>query len=54
MIRDSAEREDWELWNKLVREKAELLIDWKRAKDATGEGIHEQQDKEDRSESEAS
>jgi DNA primase len=52
-IAASGEAEDWEMWDKLVREKTELRIAWRRAKDATGEGIHEQQDQENRSESEA-
>ena len=54
MIKKSAEAEDWELWNKLSREQAELRIAWRRAKDAPGEGIHEQQSQEERSESETS
>ncbi|MBU1049545.1 DNA primase [Candidatus Bipolaricaulota bacterium] len=54
MIKRSATAEDWELWDRLAREKAELRIAWRRAKDATGEGIHEQQSQEGRSEIEAS
>ncbi|MFC2106464.1 DNA primase [Candidatus Bipolaricaulota bacterium] len=58
-IRKCTEDENWELWDKLIREKAELRAAWLRAKDATRRGIHEQQDheqqdKEERSESEAS
>jgi len=53
-IRKCAEDEDWELWDKLIREKAELRAEWLRAKDATRRGIHDEQDKEERSESEAS
>ena len=53
MIVKSAEAKNWELWDKLSREQAELRIAWRRAKDAPGEGIHEQQDQENRSESEA-
>ncbi len=53
-IRKCAEDENWELWDKLIREKAELRAAWLRAKDATRRGINEQQDKEERSESEAS
>ncbi|MCK5247967.1 hypothetical protein KAR02_13770, partial [Candidatus Bipolaricaulota bacterium] len=54
MIEKSAEDENWELWDKLVTEKAELRIAWRRAKDAPGEGIHEQQSQEEKSENEAS
>ena len=53
-IRKCTEDEDWELWDELIREKAELRAAWLRAKDATRRGIHEQQDKEERSEDEAS
>lgn len=53
-IKKSSEAENWELWNKLSREQAELRIAWRRAKDAPGEGIHEQQSQEERSESETS
>ena len=53
-IRASEDAEDWKRWDMLAREKAELLITRKRAKDATMEGIHEQQDDEEGSESEAS
>ena len=53
-IRKCAEDENWELWDRLIREKAELRAAWLRAKDATRRGIHDQQDKEERSESEAS
>ena len=53
-IRKCAEDENWELWDKLIREKAELRAAWLRAKDATRRGIHDEQDKEERSESEAS
>lgn len=50
-IKTSEDAEDWERWNKLAREKAELLIARKRARDATMEGIHEQQDNEEESDS---
>ena len=53
-IRKCTEDEDWELWGELIREKAELRAAWLRAKDATRRGINEQQDKEERSEDEAS
>ncbi len=54
LIDVSAKDENWELWNKLAREKSELRIALGRAKYATGEGIHEQQSQEGRSESEVS
>ena len=50
-IKTSEDAEDWERWNKLAREKAELLIARKRARDATMEGIHEQQENEEESDS---
>jgi DNA primase len=53
-IKVSSEAEDWELWNKLSREQADLRIAWRRAKDAPGEGIHEQQSQEEGPESETS
>jgi len=49
-IMASGEAEDWKRWEELVKEKEELRVAWKHAR----KGIHEQQDKEERSESEAS
>ena len=46
----SAMAEDWKRWEELMREKQELRVAWEHAR----RGIHEQQDKEERSESEAS
>ena len=41
-IAASGEAEDWKRWEELVKEKEELRVAWKQAR----EGIHEQQDKE--------
>lgn len=46
----SAMAEDWKRWEELMREKQELRVAWEHAR----RGINEQQDKEERSESEAS
>ena len=54
MIGKSAEDENWELWDTLVREKAELRVALIRAMDATRRGMHEQPSEEERSESETS
>ena len=44
-IAASGEAEDWKRWEELVKEKEELRVAWKQAR----KGIHEQQDKEERS-----
>ena len=49
-IMTSGVAEDWKRWEELMKEKQELRMAWEHAR----RGIHEQQDKEERSESEAS
>jgi DNA primase len=48
-IRESADRADWERWDRLMKEKAELRAAWIRARDAARKGIHEQPSEEERS-----